>query len=90
MGSVIGTIIGGLIMGLILGPLARLLIPGKQDISLLGTILVGAGAAIIGGLIAGLLGVGNTSGIDWIKLLIQLGLAVFGIVGFATASDSKK
>ncbi|MEA3501202.1 MAG: GlsB/YeaQ/YmgE family stress response membrane protein, partial [Actinomycetota bacterium] len=86
MGSVIGTIVGGLIMGLILGPLARLLIPGKQDISLLGTILVGAGAAIIGGFIADLLGVGNTSGIDWIKLLIQLALAVFGIVGFATAS----
>jgi uncharacterized membrane protein YeaQ/YmgE (transglycosylase-associated protein family) len=88
MGTIIGTVIGGLIMGLILGPLARLVIPGKQDISLIGTILVGAGAAIVGGLIADWIGVGETSGIDWIKLFIQFALAVFGILGFAKASDS--
>ncbi|MCJ7779194.1 MAG: GlsB/YeaQ/YmgE family stress response membrane protein [Acidimicrobiia bacterium] len=89
MGSVIWAIIVGLIMGLVLGPLARMIIPGKQDISLLGTILVGAGAAILGGIIAGWLGVGETSGPDWIKFFIQLALAVIGILGFATASDSK-
>ena len=87
--GVIWTIVAGLIMGLILGPLARLIIPGKQDISLLGTILVGAGAAIIGGIVAEWLGVGETSGFDWIKFFIQLALAVIGILGFATASDSK-
>ncbi|MGB9356936.1 MAG: GlsB/YeaQ/YmgE family stress response membrane protein [Acidimicrobiia bacterium] len=87
--GIIWMIVTGLIMGLILGPLARLIIPGKQDISLLGTILVGAGAAIIGGIVAGWLGVGETSGPDWIKFFIQLALAVFGILGFATASDSK-
>jgi len=87
--GIIWMIVIGLIMGLILGPLARLIIPGKQDISLLGTVLVGAGAAIIGGIIAGWLGVGETSGPDWIKFFIQLALAVVGILGFATASDSK-
>ena len=87
--AVVWTIIGGLIMGLFIGPLARLVMPGKQDISLGWTILVGAAAAILGGLIADLLGVGDTSGIDWIKFFIQLALAVFGILGFATASDSK-
>jgi uncharacterized membrane protein YeaQ/YmgE (transglycosylase-associated protein family) len=89
MGSVIGTIIGGLIMGLILGPLARLLKPGKQDISLFGTILVGAGAAIVGGFLADLIGVGDTAGIDWIKLLIQITLAVIGIGLFAGATGRK-
>jgi len=90
MGSVIGTIIGGLIMGLVLGPIGRLLMPGKQDISLIGTILVGAGAAILGGFLADLIGVGNTAGIDWIKLLIQIVLAVIGIGLFAgtTGRDS--
>jgi len=87
--GIIWMIVTGLVMGLILGPLARLIIPGKQDISLLGTVLVGAGAAIIGGIVAGWLGVGETSGPDWIKFFIQLALAVFGILGFATASDSK-
>jgi len=82
-------IIGGLIMGIILGPLARLLRPGRQDISLIGTILVGAGAAILGGFLASLLGVGNTAGIDWIKLLIQIVFAVIGIGIFAGASGNR-
>ena len=89
MGSVIGTIIGGLIMGLILGPIGRLLTPGKQNISMIGTILVGAGAAILGGFLADLIGVGNTAGIDWIKLLIQIVLAVIGIGLFAGATTRK-
>jgi uncharacterized membrane protein YeaQ/YmgE (transglycosylase-associated protein family) len=86
MGSVIGTIVGGLLAGIILGPLARLLKPGKQDISLIGTILVGAGAAILGGFLADLIGVGDTAGIDWIKLLFQIVLAIIGIGLFAGAT----
>jgi uncharacterized membrane protein YeaQ/YmgE (transglycosylase-associated protein family) len=82
VGAFIGTVIGALIMGIIIGPLARLLIPGKQDISLGWTIVVGAVAAFIGGVIADILGVGETSGIDWIKLFIQLALAAGGIVLF--------
>lgn len=87
--AVVWTIIGGLIMGLIIGPLARLVMPGKQNISLGMTVLVGAAAAIIGGLIADLLGVGDTSGIDWIKLFIQLALAVLGIVTYLRFSESR-
>ncbi len=82
MGTFIATVIGALIMGLIIGPIARLLVPGKQSISLGWTILVGALAAFVGGLIADLLGVGSTSGIDWIKLFIQIALAAGGIVLF--------
>jgi uncharacterized membrane protein YeaQ/YmgE (transglycosylase-associated protein family) len=83
MGTVIVTIVGGLLAGVILGPLARLLRPGKQDISLIGTILVGAGAAILGGFLADLIGVGDTAGIDWIKHAIQLVFAIIGIGLFA-------
>jgi uncharacterized membrane protein YeaQ/YmgE (transglycosylase-associated protein family) len=82
VGSFIATVIGALIMGAIIGPLARLFIPGKQNISLGLTIAVGAVAAFVGGVIADVLGVGETSGIDWIKLFIQLALAAGGIVMF--------
>ena len=34
---------------------------------------------IIGALIAGALGVGETRGIDWIKLIIQVALAAGGV-----------
>lgn len=80
MEGVVGTIIGGLVLGVIIGPLGRLVLPGKQDISLGVTILIGAAAAIVGGFIADALGVGDTSGIDWIKLAIQVGLAAVGVV----------
>ena len=36
MGAWIGTIIGALFAGIIIGPLARLVMPGKQDIGIFG------------------------------------------------------
>ena len=87
--SVIWTIIGALIMGLIIGSLARLLVPGKQNISLGWTILVGTAAALVGGFIADIIGVGDTSGIDWIKLFIQLALAVAGIIGYIRFTQTR-
>ena len=80
MGAVLWTIVGALIAGIIIGPLARLVLPGKQNISLGMTILVGAVGALVGGFIAQALGVGDTSGIDWIKLLIQVAVAAVAIV----------
>lgn len=91
MEGVVGSIIGGLILGLIIGPLGRLVLPGKQNISIGMTIVIGAVAAIVGGLIADALGVGDTSGIDWIKLFIQVGLAAVGVsvyIGRAAGSSS--
>ena len=77
--GIISTIIGAIITGAIIGPLGRLVLPGKQDISIGMTILIGAGAALVGGFIASLFGVGNTAGIDWIKLGIQVAAAAGGV-----------
>ena len=75
MGELMSTLIGGLLAGLIIGPLARLVLPGKQDISLIMTVVLGAVGAIVGGFVYQALGGGETSGIDWIKLLIQVVVA---------------
>lgn len=75
MGEVLSTLIGGLLAGLIIGPLARLVLPGKQDISLIMTVVLGAVGAIVGGFVYQALGGTETSGIDWIKLLIQVVVA---------------
>ena len=72
----LGTIIWGIIGGTIIGLIGRLLLPGRQDISLLMTVLVGIVAATLGGVIADWVGVGETKGIDWWRHAIQLGLAV--------------
>lgn len=89
MGDVIGTIIGGLLAGLIIGPLARLVLPGKQNISLGMTVVVGAVGALVGGFIAQALGVGETTGIDWIKHAIQVGVAAVAIVAYLNMGKAK-
>ena len=70
----------GLLAGIIIGPLARLVLPGDQNMSVFMTILIGAVGAIGGGLIYYALGGDETSGIDWIRLLVQVGVAVLLIV----------
>jgi uncharacterized membrane protein YeaQ/YmgE (transglycosylase-associated protein family) len=80
--SWISTILGALLAGVIIGPLARLVLPGKQDISLIGTILAGAVGALVGGVVADLVGVGDTSGIDWIQLALSVGAGAVAVTGY--------
>lgn len=83
-------IIVALLAGVILGPLGRALAPGEQKIGIGKTILVGAAAALAGGIIATALGVGETRGIDWIKHAIQVGLAVVGVMAVASMSGGDR
>lgn len=75
----LGSIIGAILIGLVLGVLARLILPGKQNIPVWLTIVVGIVAAFIGTFIARALGVADTRGFDWIEHIIQLIFAVIGI-----------
>jgi len=72
-------IITAIVIGLIIGALGRLVVPGKQDIPIWLTMLIGVVAALIGTFLAAALGVANTRGIDWIELLIQVILAAIGV-----------
>ncbi len=76
-------IIGAIIIGIILGVVGRAIAPGKQDIPIWLTILVGIAAAFIGSFIASAFGVAETRGIDWIEILIQIVLAVIGVTAVA-------
>ncbi|CCH28547.1 GlsB/YeaQ/YmgE family stress response membrane protein [Actinosynnema sp. NPDC047251] len=76
-------IISALFIGVIIGGLGRLVVPGKQKISLLLTILVGIGAALVGTFTATALGVADTDGVDWIELALQVGLAGVGVTALA-------
>ena len=44
----IGTVVGAIFIGLIVGALARLILPGKQNIGVIMTILLGALGSFIG------------------------------------------
>jgi len=89
---VLGLIISAIVVGLIIGALGRLVLPGRQDISIWLTIAIGIVAALVGSLIASALGVGDTSGIDWIKIIIQVALAAAGValVAGRTATGGRR
>jgi uncharacterized membrane protein YeaQ/YmgE (transglycosylase-associated protein family) len=84
----IGGIISAIVIGLIIGVLGRLALPGRQNISIILTILVGIVAALVGTALAGALDVADTDGIDWIELLLQVVLAAVG-VGLLSAMRSR-
>ena len=73
-------IITAIVVGIIIGALGRLVVPGKQNIPIWLTIVVGIVAALLGTAIARGLGVADTRGFDWIELIVQIVLAAIGVV----------
>ncbi|MFD3791833.1 GlsB/YeaQ/YmgE family stress response membrane protein [Streptomyces cyaneofuscatus] len=76
-------------IGIIIGVLGRLVLPGRQHIGILRTILVGIAAAFLGTAIAAGLGVADSKRIDWIERLIQIGLAVVGVAALERAKSRR-
>jgi uncharacterized membrane protein YeaQ/YmgE (transglycosylase-associated protein family) len=68
----IGSILGYILVGLIVGLVARLLVPGRDPVGLLGTLLIGVIGAVLGGWLAGAF-FKETAGVDW---LASIGVAV--------------
>ena len=73
------SIIGMIIAGAIIGALARLIMRGEQNISVLWTIVLGAVGALIGSTVAGFFGVAQTAGIDWIRWVASIIAAIVAI-----------
>ncbi|WP_067782048.1 GlsB/YeaQ/YmgE family stress response membrane protein [Actinomyces vulturis] len=72
-----------LFSGLIVGALARLFLRGKQDISLLWTIVLGVVGSFLGWVITSPFpSLQNTEGVDWIRLIISVIAAMVLISGF--------
>jgi uncharacterized membrane protein YeaQ/YmgE (transglycosylase-associated protein family) len=76
-------IITAIIIGAIIGALGRLAVPGKQNIPIWLTIVVGIVAAFIGTAIARAFGFASTGGIDWRELIVQVIVAAIGVYAVA-------
>ena len=73
-------IFSAIIIGLVVGVLARALLPGRQNIPIWLTIVVGIVAAFLGTAIARAIGIPTaTAGIDWLELMVQLIVAIAGV-----------
>ena len=70
-------IISAIVIGLIIGILGRLVAPGRQNVPIWLTILIGIAAALVGSAIVGPLR--DTSGIDWVEIIVQVALAAIGV-----------
>jgi uncharacterized membrane protein YeaQ/YmgE (transglycosylase-associated protein family) len=82
-------LLGFLIVGLIIGALARLLKPGKQNLSMLATLGLGCVGALIGGIVATLLGTGTLTEIDFLGFVVAVIAAVL-LVGTAEGMTAKR
>ena len=72
----LSVIVVWIVIGLVIGGLARLLVPGRQHIGILMTILIGVVAAILAGIITtAIIGVGHTV-ITFIVALVAAALLV--------------
>jgi uncharacterized membrane protein YeaQ/YmgE (transglycosylase-associated protein family) len=85
---VILDILGLIVVGLIIGALARLIKPGRQRLSIMATMLLGVAGAVIGGLIAGLLGTGDIFELNVLGFIIAVIAAVL-LIGVAEGLSGK-
>ena len=71
----IGAIIGWIIIGLIAGALGKLIMPGDDPGGIIVTILLGIAGAVVGGFLAGLIGLGG-GGVLWTIVIATLGAII--------------
>ena len=81
--------IGFIVAGLVIGALARLIKPGKQNLSILWTLLLGLAGSVIGGVIANLLGTGGIFELNFLGFVVAVVASVL-LIGTAEGLAGKK
>ena len=74
-------ILGLILVGIIIGVLARLILPGRQRIGILWTIVLGIAGAVIGGAIASALAVGSIFELNFVGFIVAVICGVALIAG---------
>ena len=72
--------IGFLVFGLFVGLLARLIVPGRQHLSVGMTLLLGLVGSVVGGVVANALGTGDLFELNILGSLVAIAAAVVLIV----------
>lgn len=87
--------IGFIVFGLVVGALARLVVPGRQHLSIGMTLLLGLVGSVVGGVIANALGTGDVFELNIIGSIVAIAAAAFLIivgdrVGAITKRDGRR
>jgi uncharacterized membrane protein YeaQ/YmgE (transglycosylase-associated protein family) len=72
--------IGFIVFGLVVGVVARLIVPGRQELSILMTILLGVIGSVIGGVVANALGTGDILELNFLGAVVAIAASVVLIV----------
>ena len=81
-------ILGLIVIGRVIGAIARLIKPGRQKLGLLWTLLLGLAGALIGGIIASVLGTGDIFELNFIGFIVAV-IAAFLLIGVAEAGAGR-
>jgi uncharacterized membrane protein YeaQ/YmgE (transglycosylase-associated protein family) len=73
-------VLGFVVFGLVVGVLARLIVPGRQELSLLMTVLLGVVGSVVGGLVANALGTGDLLELNVLGAIVAIAASVVLIV----------
>jgi uncharacterized membrane protein YeaQ/YmgE (transglycosylase-associated protein family) len=88
--AMIGSIVLAIIVGAIIGVVARLVMPGRQSIGMIMTVLLGALGGLAGSAIAGYFGYHNANGgIAWIPFFVGVGAAVVFIAVYEAVTGRR-
>jgi uncharacterized membrane protein YeaQ/YmgE (transglycosylase-associated protein family) len=78
--------LAAIVFGGLIGVVARILLPGRQSIGLVVTVLIGMGAAVAGTWAAGRWDIHSSHFLvvhghsyDWLVLAVQVGIAIVGV-----------
>jgi len=82
-------IIGFIVFGLVVGALARLILPGRQSIGLILTLVLGLAGSVIGGVVANSIGSGDIFELNIFGAIVAIVSAVV-LLAVAEAATSKR
>jgi uncharacterized membrane protein YeaQ/YmgE (transglycosylase-associated protein family) len=77
-------ILGLIVIGIVIGIIARLVLPGRQHIGALMTVLLGIGGALVGGIVASAIGEGDIFELNFIGTIVGV-IAAVGLIAIAEA-----
>lgn len=80
--------IGFIVAGLVIGALARLIKPGRQNLSVIMTLLLGLVGSVIGGVVANLLGTGGIFELNIIGFIVAV-IAAVVLIGVAEGASGR-
>jgi uncharacterized membrane protein YeaQ/YmgE (transglycosylase-associated protein family) len=77
-------VLGLIVIGIVIGIIARLVLPGRQHIGVLMTVLLGIGGALVGGIVASAIGEGDIFELNVIGTIVGI-IAAVGLIAIAEA-----